>query len=479
VVLGNTQRFITNDDKLRQLMRTCRWTYAVSLSIVLGVLLVTYGDIRLPHWPTTPVIGSASSAEAPSPRLEQQPQKTTLTFGSFWSDKSEQITRILTVFNRQQADVRVTSLTIPFGQYQATLDRLLVHGSAPDVFLIDNTATARKLFERGHLTPLEKVPALQERLSPDVLRQFTTPDGSLYVVPLRISLYAILYNRDMFASRGVAVPETWEELLDTARALRAAGIIPFANGSKEAWAVTQLMFMNLAPSFLGGREGRLAYFAGERCFHDAHMVRLFQALADLAPLLPARHASLGLAESRDLFRQGQAAMYLGSTWEFPTLFGTLSEESASTWGIFAPPAPTGQRTAITRHAGILVGLNAASPHQDAAKNLLSWLTTSAAAELFSREMPGFFHAAHNAPLAPVRLVRDAWALQERYDTDAFFASPPLTDGLPDATALIGQGTLAVLQARMTPQEAANHLQFGLSQWFEPAQICLRRQHGGS
>jgi branched-chain amino acid transport system substrate-binding protein len=478
VVLGNTQRFITSDDKLRQLMRTCRWTYAVSLSIVLGVLLVTYGNIRLPHWPPTSGIGTASSVGATLPPLEQQPHKTPLTFGSFWSDKSAQISRILAVFNRQQDDLSVTSLTIPFGQYQTTLDRLLVHGSAPDVFLIDGTATARKLFERGLVTPLENVPALQERLPPDILRSFTASDGSLYVVPLRISLYAILYNRDMFASHGFAVPRTWEELLDTARALRAAGLIPFANGSKEAWAVTQLMFMNLAPSFLGGRQGRLAYFTGEQCFNDTYMVRLFQALADLAPLLPAGHASLGLAESRDLFLQGQAAMYLGSTWEFPALFGTMSAESTRTWGIFAPPAPTGQRTAITRHAGILVGLNAASPHQEAAKSLLAWLTTSTAAELFSREMPGFFHTAHNAPLAPLRLIRDAWALQEQYDTDAFFASPPVTDGLPDATALIAQGTLAVLQGRMSPQEAADHLQFGLSQWFEPAQICLRRQHGG-
>ena len=33
-------------------------------------------------------------------------------------------------------------------------------------------------------------------------------------------------------------------------------------------------------------------------------------------------------------------------------------------------------------------------------------------------------------------------------------------------------TLAVILGKKTPQEAADALQDGLSQWFEPAQICL-------
>lgn len=49
----------------------------------------------------------------------------------------------------------------------------------------------------------------------------------------------------------------------------------------------------------------------------------------------------------------------------------------------------------------------------------------------------------------------------------------LGDGLPDGYSLMSKGAVAVIRGEMTPTEAANNLQSGLAQWFEPAQKCGR------
>jgi raffinose/stachyose/melibiose transport system substrate-binding protein len=45
------------------------------------------------------------------------------------------------------------------------------------------------------------------------------------------------------------------------------------------------------------------------------------------------------------------------------------------------------------------------------------------------------------------------------------------DGSPDAYTLMQNGAIAVINGDMTPQQAADAMQEGLAQWFEPAQNC--------
>ena len=54
-----------------------------------------------------------------------------------------------------------------------------------------------------------------------------------------------------------------------AQKLQDAGVTPFANGTKDAWDINEVVMMQLIPSNIGGYEGRMAYLNGERCFNDA------------------------------------------------------------------------------------------------------------------------------------------------------------------------------------------------------------------
>jgi raffinose/stachyose/melibiose transport system substrate-binding protein len=188
-----------------------------------------------------------------------------------------------------------------------------------------------------------------------------TEEGVSYGVPFIAVSHGIYYNEDLFAELGIAVPQTWEELLAAAQTIQDAGYIPFANASGDAWTIAEIVFMNLAPTFIGGYEGRMAYLSGERCFNDENaVVNAFQAVADLAPFLPEGQSGA------DLLRQPAALpawARLRCGWAargtFPVFEGEAPEFE---WGVFGIPAPEGQEQRfVTFHLDAGMGVNAAQP----------------------------------------------------------------------------------------------------------------------
>src|SRR5207253_16446 len=129
------------------------------------------------------------------------------------------------------------------------------------------------------------------------------------------------------------------------------------------------------------------YLNGERCFNDQHVVDAFQAMADLAPFLPDGQEALKYADQQQLFLQGEAAMWLGGSWDV----GFFEAQNPDfEWSVFAVPAPEGQDRYVTFHLDAGMGLNKASEHKEEAKVFLQWLTTPEFAEKFANNLPGFF-----------------------------------------------------------------------------------------
>ncbi len=328
----------------------------------------------------------------PQPTVEQtntpteEPQEVVLTMGA-WRTATEPMNRVLNQFNQMQPHLTVRWEPTLSGEYDTVLQGQLETGTASDLFFLRSFSTSQKLFEQGYVEPLENMPGLRENFTPSMLAPWATEDNELYGVPFTATSHGIYYNMDIFQELGLTVPQTWEELLTTAQVIKEAGYTPFANGSKDTWTTPEIVFMNLAPNFVGGREGRMEYLAGERCFDDNQMVATFQAVEDLAPYFPAEHKLLGYVDSLQLFLQGQAPMWLSGSWDIPYF---EEAEADFAWSIFAVPPPSGQPAYITFHLDVGIGLNAASKHKEEAKEFLMWMTNPEFGKLLGNEMPGFF-----------------------------------------------------------------------------------------
>ena len=164
-------------------------------------------------------------------------------------------------------DVRVTAAALE--QHQVALLTQLAAGNPPDVMYVlpggANPISSQPLAEAGHLADLSDE-AWVERI-PAGFKDGTEVDGKTVVYPTGQAMIGMLVNHDVFEEHGVALPTTYDELLQTCDAFSAAGIIPIVQGNLTPW-VPQLISYNITPSTVYGPEPEFSVLqaAGERTF---------------------------------------------------------------------------------------------------------------------------------------------------------------------------------------------------------------------
>ena len=396
------------------------------------------------------------------------PGKTNLTLGSWRIDDQKQIENILELFQKKNSQIKVSFTPTNSLDYQDILFQQLRENEAPDLFYVFPYSAAQKLISNDYLKPITNIDNLSTIFPPEALEPWQGEDGKVYALPVMAVSHGIYYNQNIFQELGLEIPTTWQELLSTATVLKNAGYISFANGSKVDKVLLENVFMNLAPNFIGGREGRLEYLSGKRCFNDANSVAAFQALANLRPFLPENHENLTKPGSKQLFVTGKAAMWMAGSWNISSLETSSIE---FTWSIFAVPPPQGKAPQVTFQPDFAIGINPKSPHQQEAEQFIQWLSKKETASLWANELPGFFPL-HKQVSNLKNIYAEAFLkLNQNKGTDARWAVVKLGDGLPDGYSLMETAVAEVIKGEMTPQQAADYLQSGLSQWFEPAQKC--------
>lgn len=399
--------------------------------------------------------------------------KVTLTLGSWRVDDVEAVKKLTTAFSKRHPGIEIKFNPTNPPDYNAVLRTQLTGGTGPDLMYLRSFKISADLYADGFLAPLNGIRGLKDNYTEGNLSPWTNSEGVIYGLPFAAVSHGIYYNIDLFNQHRLEVPKTWEELIAAAKTLKAAGVIPFANGSKDQWDMNEIVFLNLLPSFIGGRASRLEYETGKVPFNDAKMVAAFQAIKDIAPYLPPGQEGVSYYDAQQLFLTGRAAMFFGGSWDVGFFEKTLAEAgSPFKWSVFATPAPAGRKTIVCFHPDFGIGINKASKHQREAQTFISWLMTAEAAQIVADELTGFFSLTKAGAALKIRSKQatDFLALSNGRETDLRFVWPVLMDAPPGQTngyLLTQTAALAVAAGTMTPREAADYLQKGLEKWFEP------------
>lgn len=398
------------------------------------------------------------------PMLAMAADKVSLTFGSWRTDDVAKLSAIISAFNASNPDIQIKFDPTNPPDYNATLRLQLENGTGPDIFYARSYDTGRDLFKSGFMVDLSKESFLS-KFDKGNLAPWTTLDGKVFAMPAAAVSHGIYFNQKIFKQYGIAIPKTWQDLIAAAKKLKSKNVTPFANGLKDEWDVCEVVFQALAPSFLGGAEGRLAYEAGKKPFNDADMVSAFQAIADLAPYLPNGFQGVDYNASHALFTLGKAAMLFDGSW---TIADIVKAKPSFDWSVFAIPAPRGKKTAVTFHPDWAVSINPASKNIEAAKVFLTWLSGPAGAKAIGDNLTGFFPMSKNKITLADKYANAFLALNDGKTTDVRFTWPVLMSGQPSAYELIQNGSIAVATGKKTPKQAADDLAAGLAKWYKPA-----------
>jgi multiple sugar transport system substrate-binding protein len=259
-------------------------------------------------------------------------------------------------------------------QYKAFIQSSLVGGNTPDMFSWWTGQTFADLVATGQIAPLNDVwkemvaSGQYDASSADLFKV----GNDVYGVPLLLARWVVLYNKDMFKEAGVAEPKTWDELMQAAAKLKAAGHTPFDATVQEGWRgfiwFQELMLRTNPKAFAGLFDGSVAY--------DSDAVKnTFKLWSDL--YAKSYFTDPRSNEEAKDFASGKAAMYLIGEWGQGLV--EKAGMSADKIGAFIMPNvdPTLPSAVIIEGAPIVVS-KAAKEKPDVMKALNFWTSVDGA-----------------------------------------------------------------------------------------------------
>ena len=219
------------------------------------------------------------------------------------------------------------------------LKAVLSGEEAPDVFQIPWAGEYTELARSGKILPLtEHLKKGFPTFFPNIMKAISV-DGEAWAVPLDLNTLQIAYNKTMFASMGLSVPRTKDELIAVAKKLADNGKFGVALGTKDLWAGADVFFAQVA--YTDPSHTRMAKAdAGQIPWNSPDFLKAVQAVADYVKqgvIAPGANSMDAFVGAKNLFVQQQAAMFY-PVGNFVTGGITKDVGDSFEWSLFPWPA---------------------------------------------------------------------------------------------------------------------------------------------
>jgi sn-glycerol 3-phosphate transport system substrate-binding protein len=245
--------------------------------------------------------------------------------------------KIVTDFNESQAQYQVVATYK--GSYPETMVAAIAAfraGNAPHVVQMFDVGTATMMGARGAVKPVYElmreagVPFDPNAYLPAVRGYYSLPDGRMMAMPFNSSTAIMFYNKDAFKKAGLdpaKPPQTWPELIEAAKKIRAANAAPCAYTT--AWPTwTQFeQFGAIHDIPFATKANGMAGLDAELKINSPLNVRQVQALMDMQREGTFKYGGRDAAGDA-LFPSGECAIIHASSG----LRARITREAKFEWG---------------------------------------------------------------------------------------------------------------------------------------------------
>ena len=250
-------------------------------------------------------------------------------------------------------------------EFYDTLPTQAVIGKMPDIVMLSNEEQ-KALIEAGILEPIEEIPDSNlyiENISAEWMYQ-----GKLYGLPSTAAPALFIINDDMWKKAGLLnYPETWEEVYEDAKVLKAHGFMPLCIEIGNLYHITQYLL-----SFGGGWD------EGVNMNTEGNREALSYILKMFDEGLAVTEQDEGKSWSGEVFLDKKCAMVTGGTW----YIGNLKEAPDIHYRILPVPG-TDRGNEKTIHSYGFSVMNG-SQNKEAAQEAVKYMTRKEAQEIRMR-----------------------------------------------------------------------------------------------
>lgn len=203
-------------------------------------------------------------------------------------------------------------------------------------------------------------------------------DGKLYGLPGNTDTLGFYYNQKMFEEHGWEVPTTYDELLTLAGKINEEGIIPLAFDGGDGWPLVTYL-SNLLMRIHGDYRELMGNAIATGDFSDPDIVKAVEVMKETvdAGLFQPGFDTQDYATAKNLFTNGQSAMFYMGSWEAAMATSEdVPEEVRDNIRVFNMPAITdGQTdaTSVMAWNGGGFAINAKSEVKEETLKLFNWM----------------------------------------------------------------------------------------------------------
>lgn len=248
---------------------------------------------------------------------EEKTQPLELEFFSLKPEAVDCYESLIRKFNEQNPDVHVT-LTSTSDAQTVFLTRVSTN-DIPDICYVFYNATYIAFEEEGLFVDLTEDPLLD--LVDDSIKDMAYVGDSIYCVPVTLSPAGIYYNKDLFAQKGYTYPETYDELIELCKQMKADGITPFAFSDKTVSTIGQQaerilggnINYTIADKFAEVGAGRTSWTK------EPELRRLAEVTLELREYCQNDYLGTAHENAISMFVNQEAAMIYSGTWAASTI----------------------------------------------------------------------------------------------------------------------------------------------------------------
>lgn len=219
-------------------------------------------------------------------------------------------------------------------------------GKSPDLVIVNLFDKTIGWLDAGVTVPADKYLkdwGLADRVKPDALNEWRVggkPDGALQGLPFSGFSWPLWYNTELLKKAGVdVIPTTTDQLIDSAKKLRAAGIGPLVVGGSD-WT-GQKLFYQIAQSYTDANTMKTVMQKGGYCATPSVLdgIKLFTTLRDAGVFID-NAAGLTADDMYATYYSEKAAIMSAGSWAYAgAVSAGTGVEKHTTLGGF--PLPSG------------------------------------------------------------------------------------------------------------------------------------------
>ncbi|GGN79864.1 hypothetical protein GCM10011579_064810 [Streptomyces albiflavescens] len=235
-------------------------------------------------------------------------------------------------FNAAHPDMKIKLEGQPVEQHEQRMTIAAQSDTLPEIFWVYDSL-AKTMVKDGDLldlTPILDEDNLKTKFAPSMLAGFQA-DGTQYGVPYQALITGFYVNKDILGEHGIALPKTFDELLAAVKKLKAAGVVPIAQGANNSsfsvWA-----FLTMLDRF-GYEEKYPAILSGRVRYDNADFLRLYRHVRELAEAgaFPANMSTQTYAQAVASYMAGKAAFLDAGVWEAAKIQKSKVGRSTDFW----------------------------------------------------------------------------------------------------------------------------------------------------